>query len=105
MPDNIADLNIVTGLAKLGRNSVGDPRNLWNKLTQNTDFNFNNDSIQEDTCQWIEALYNIILMLQSQNVNMQINWYNLFNSDFITTYECCYNSNLKSQDLSSHYIL
>ena len=36
---------------------------------------------------------------------MQINWYNLFNSDFITTYECCNNSDHKIQELSSNYFL
>ena len=34
LPDNIADLNIVTGLAKLTSNFVGDLKNLQNKVTE-----------------------------------------------------------------------
>ena len=74
-------------------------------MAENTPFKCNDDSIQEDTCEWIEALYNTIWKLLGQNGNMQTNWYNLFNCNFITTYECCNNSNHKSQNISSNNIL
>ena len=99
LPDNIAGLNIVTQLATLAPNSVGNLKDLWKTVAQNTQFKCNNDSIQEDTCEWIEALYNTIWKLLGQNGNMQTNWYNLFNCNFITTYECCNNSNHKSQNI------
>ena len=36
---------------------------------------------------------------------MQTNWDNLFTCNFIITYECCNNSNHKSQDITSDIIL
>ena len=36
LPDNTANLNIVTGLATLASNSVGDLTNLREKVTENT---------------------------------------------------------------------
>ena len=105
LPDNNAGLNIVTQLATLAPNSVGNLKDLWKTVAQNTQFKCNNDSIQEDTCEWIEALYNTIWKLLGQNGNMQTNWYNLFNCNFIITYECCNNSDHKSQDITSDIIL
>ena len=36
LPDNISDLNIVIGLAKLTSNFIGDLKNLRNKVTEKT---------------------------------------------------------------------
>ena len=105
LPDNIAELNIATCLATLAHNSVGNLKDLQKTVAENTPFKCNDDSIQEDTCEWIEALYNTIWKLLGQNGNMQTNWYNLFNCNFIITYECCNNSDHKSQDITSNIIL
>ena len=105
LPDNNAGLNIVTQLATLEPSSVGNLKDLRKTVGQNTELKWNNDSIQEDTCEWIEALYNTIWQLLEHNGNMQTNWYNLFNCHFIITYECCNNSNHKSKAIISDIIL
>ena len=62
-----------------------------------------NDNIQQDTCEWIEKLYYTILNLLGQN--MRTNWYNMFNFQVTNTYECCTNSEHKSQNITSDIIL
>ncbi len=105
LPENNAELNIVRQLATLAPNSVGNLAELQKTVAENTQFKCNNDSIQEDTSEWITALYNTIWQLLGQNGNMQTNWYNLFNWDSIITYECCNNSDHKSKDITSNIIL
>ena len=104
LPDNNAGVNIVSQLATLEPYSVGNLKDLWKTVAENTQFKCNTDSIQEDTSEWIEALYNTIWQLLGQNGNMQTNWYNLFNWDYIITYECCNNSDHKSKDITSNII-
>ena len=105
LPDNNAGLNIVTQLATLEPYSVGNLKDLRKTVAENTQFKCNNDSIQEDTSEWITALYNTIWQLLGQNGNMQTNWYNLFNWNSTITFECCVDSDHKSKDITTNVIL
>ena len=60
LPDNNAGLNIVRQLATLEPYSVGNLKDLRKTVAENTQFKWNIDSIQEDTSEWITALYNTI---------------------------------------------
>ena len=105
LPDNNAGLNIVRQLATLEPYSVGNLKDLRKTVAENTEFKCNNNSIKEDTSEWITALYYTIWQLLDQNGNMQTNWYNLFNFNSTITYECCNNSVHKSEDITSDIIL
>ena len=105
LPENNAELNIIKQLATLTPNSVGNLAELRKTVAENTQFKCNNDSIQEDTSEWITALYNTIWQLLGQNGNMQTNWYNLFNWNSTITFECCVDSDHKSEDITTNVIL
>ena len=106
LPENNAELNIVRKLATLAPNSVGNLADLRKTVTDNnTSLNFNNPNIQEDTSEWIHALYQTILQLLGQNGNMQTNWYNLFNWNSTITFECCADSDHKSEHITTNIII
>ena len=105
LPENNAELNIVKQLATLTPNSVGNLAELRKTVAENTQFKCNNDSIQEDTSEWIHALYETIWQLLDQNVNMQTNWCNLFNWNSTITFQCCADSDHKSEDITTNVIL
>ena len=106
LPDNYGGLNILRQLATVQPSYVGNLKDLWGTVAQNTEIQkWTDDNIQQDTCEWIEELYDTILHLLGQNANMQTNWYNMFNCKVTITYECCTSSEHKSQNIRSDIIL
>ena len=74
-------------------------------MTENTLFHFNDDTRQEDTSEWIDALYETIEGLLDDNIDMQTYWCNLFKWNSTITYEYCNNSNHKSEEMTTNRIL
>ncbi len=106
LPDNNAGLNIVRQLATLVPYSVGNFKDLQKTVTDNnTSLDFNDPNIQEDTSEWIHALYATIWQLLGQNVVVQTNWYNLFNWNSTITFECFVDSDHNSEDITTNVIL
>ena len=86
-------------------NYVGNLTEFRKTVAENTEFQCNNNSIQQDTSEWIHALYETIRQLLDQNVDMQTNWCNLFNWNSTITFECCDNSDHNSVEMTTNIIL
>ena len=97
LPKNNAELDIVRRVATLEPNSVGNLKDLRKTVTENTIYYFNDDTKKEDTCEWIDALYDTIQSLLDHNIDMQTYWCNLFKWNSTITYECCDNRSHESQ--------